>query len=247
MNNVCELPDFLSWEKGHQAGDVLQGGFNEPLPNLGCQESLLNQLTRHFRNQSTLMSAHTPSLLDFTYYPAQLMISEWLQYSLLLSRYVKHYEYALVSSNLSLKQSKIEELLPWRRRCTQSLYKLELFRTSIESHIEQADSEAEKTWKPILRDVEHVSSQITHWAAFLNSMVPFLDTHHSLIEAQSVRRLTYIVLVFTSLSLVASILSMTDQVLPWGGDMGIYFAIAVPLTAVVLLLCLLMTRFLGRS
>ena len=77
-------------------------------------------------------------------------------------------------------------------------------------------------------------------------MVPLLNTHQSLIEAQSVRRLTYIVLVFTSFSLVASILSMTEHVLPWGGHIWIYFAIAVPLTVVVFFSYLLGPRILGR-
>lgn len=249
--DVCEFPDFSLWEKSYQARGFPQEGSSVLVAarrlDLRDQESLLTQLVRNFQNQPAFMSTRNPNLLDFVYYPAQLMISEWLRYSLLLSRYVKHYEYALVSSNLSLQQSKIEELLPWRRRCTQSLYKLELFRMSVESHIQKTENGAEGTWKPILRDVDHVSSQIAHWAAFLNSMVPFLDTHQSLIEAQNVRRLTYIVLIFTPLSLVASILSMTDHVLPWEGHIWIYFAIAVPLTIVVLFLYLLVPRILGGT
>ena len=52
------------------------------------------------------------------------------------------------------------------------------------------------------------------------------------------KRLTYVVLAFVPLSLKASILSMNEKALPWSGDFGVYFAVAAPLTAVVLALCL---------
>jgi hypothetical protein len=88
----------------------------------------------------------------------------------------------------------------------------------IDSHLESSpNDELKAIWHPILQDVDNFSSQIGDWASFLGSMVMQLDTHQSLVEARSVRRFTYVVLAFASLSLVTSIFSMTDEVLPWGG------------------------------
>lgn len=78
-------------------------------------------------------------------------------------------------------------------------------------------------------------------------MVSYLDAHQSLIEARSVRRFTYVVLAFTALSLVTSIFSMTDEVLPWGSRFWIYIVIAVPFTVVVLLGYFTLSRNLGRA
>jgi hypothetical protein len=78
-------------------------------------------------------------------------------------------------------------------------------------------------------------------------MVTQLDTYQSLIEARSVRRFTYVVIAFTALSLVTSIFSMTDEVLPWGGRFWMYFAIAIPFTAFVLFGYFAISRNLGRT
>jgi Mg2+ and Co2+ transporter CorA len=78
-------------------------------------------------------------------------------------------------------------------------------------------------------------------------MVTQLDTHQALIEARSVRRFTYVVLAFTALSLVTSIFSMTDEVLPWSGRFWIYFVIAIPFTLIVLLGYFALSRNLGKA
>ncbi|KAF2005327.1 hypothetical protein P154DRAFT_616551 [Amniculicola lignicola CBS 123094] len=241
--------DFRAWEEARK----LQSSNKEP--SSGIEEdphgsnSLLNSLVRLFQDAPCASNTtHIPNVLSFAYFPTQLVLAEWMQYALLLSRYVKHYEYALISPNAGLKQSKVKELLPWRRRCIRSGLKLELLRRSVKHHILiVGTSEVQGRWRPVLEDIDHVSSQLAEWATFLNSMVPLLDSHQSLIEAQSVRHLTYIVLVFSSLSLVASIFSMSEKVLPWGGGHAwLYFAVALPLTAVVLGSYFLFLNIVGR-
>ncbi|KAF2115679.1 hypothetical protein BDV96DRAFT_599254 [Lophiotrema nucula] len=231
------ISDFWAWEGAQK----LYPSEKEPCSSLDADlqssNSLLHSLIRLFHDVSSVAQPkRRPDLLTFAYFPAQLIIAEWMQYALLLSRYVKHYEYTLISPNVGLKQSKVKELLPWRRRCIRSGHKLELLRRSLKHHILTAGtSEVQRRWRPILDDIDHVSSQMAEWATFLNAMVPLLDSHQSLIEAQSVRHLTYIVLVFSSMGLVASIFSMSERVLPWGGgQIWLYFAVALPLTAVVL-------------
>lgn len=166
-------------------------------------------------------------------------------YSLLLSRYVQHYEYTLISFKSSLGEAELRKLQPWRRRCIRSQQKLDLLRMFIQEYTKnRPDVRADDVWDHMLNDVNHISKQITHWASFLNSMVPLLDTHQSLVEAQDVRRLTYLVLVFVPFSLIASIFSMADKVLPWGSHFWLYFAVSVPFTVLILASSALLPRIL---
>jgi hypothetical protein len=209
--------------------------------------SLRDILIQCFQQPSPDFDAQDPSLLSLAYHPIRIVISEWNFYTMLLSRYVEHYEYALISSEASVQLSNLEELLPWRRRCARSQQRLCLLRVFIESHLQDIHNEKLKSiWKPVLQDIDHFSSQISNWASFLGSMVSQLDTHQSLIEARSVRRFTYVVLAFTALSLVTSIFSMTDEVLPWGSRFWIYIVIAVPFTLFVLLGYFTLSKNLGR-
>jgi hypothetical protein len=212
------------------------------------EPSLRDILIQCFQQPSPDFDAQDPSLLSLAYHPIRIVISEWNFYKMLLSRYVEHYEYALISSEASVQLSNLEELLPWRRRCARSLQRLCLLCVFIESHLQDIHNEKLKSvWTPVLQDIDHFSSQISNWATFLGSMVSQLDTHQSLIEARSVRRFTYVVLAFTALSLVTSIFSMTDEVLPWGSRFWIYVVIAVPFTLFVLLGYFTLSRNLGRA
>jgi Mg2+ and Co2+ transporter CorA len=77
-------------------------------------------------------------------------------------------------------------------------------------------------------------------------MVSQLDIYQSLIEARSVRCFTYVVLAFTALSLVTSIFSMRDEILPWGSRSWIFIVVAVPFTLFVLLGYFTLSENLGR-
>jgi hypothetical protein len=76
-------------------------------------------------------------------------------------------------------------------------------------------------------------------------MITQLDTHQSLVETRSVKRFPYVILVFTSLSFVTSVFSMTEKVLPWGGRFWICFATATPFPAFVLFASFALSRNLG--
>lgn len=212
------------------------------------QPSLREMLVQCFRQPSLDFHEQDPSLLTLAYHPIQIVIKEWNFFTMLLSRYVKHYEYAIISYEAGVQLSNLEELLPWRRRCVRSQKRLHLLYLFIESHLQNTcNEELKRIWKPILQDVNHFSSQIGDRASFLGSMVTQLDTHQALIEARSVRRFTYVVLAFTALSLATSIFSMTDEVLPWSGRFWIYFVIAIPFTLIVLLGYFALSRNLGGA
>lgn len=209
-------------------------------------DPLIKKLVDFLEVLPPAFSASNPSLHSLAYYPLRVVISEWMSYSLLLSRYVQHYEYTLISFKSSLDEMELIKLQPWRRRCIRSQQRLDLLRMFIQEYTEnRSDVGSNDVWDSILNDVNHVSKQITHWASFLDSMVPLLDTHQSLVEAQDVRRLTYLVLVFVPLSLVASIFSMAEKVLPWGSHFWLYFAVSVPFTVMFLVSLALLPRILS--
>ena len=209
-------------------------------------DPLIKQLVDYFEVMPPAFDASDPPIRSLAYYPLRLVISEWMFYSLLLSRYVQHYEYTLISFKSRVSEMELERLQPWRRRCFRSQQKLDLLRMFVQEHTEsRADNHVKDVWDLILIDVNHISKQIAYWASFLDSMVPLLDTHQSLLEAQDVRRLTYMALIFLPLSLVASIFSMAEKVLPWGGDFWLYFAVSLPLTLVIVSLSAFMPKILN--
>lgn len=245
------MTEFSQWKENNfnpSAADHVVRLTANRASQITDEPSLRDILVQCFRQPSPDFDEQDPSLLSLAYYPIQIVISEWNFYTMLLSRYVKHYEYAIISSEASVQLSNLEELLPWRRRCVRSQQRLHLLYVFIDSHLQNSrNEELKRIWKPILQDINHFSSQIGDWASFLGSMVTQLDTHQALVEARSVRRFTYVVLAFTALSLVTSIFSMTDEVLPWGSRFWIYIVIAVPFTFFVLLGYFTLSKNLGRA
>lgn len=68
------------------------------------------------------------------------------------------------------------------------------------------------------------------------SMVQLLESRRSMLEAANVSRLTFIALVFVPLSWVASLFSMADDYSPGHRNFWVYFATALPVLFLVVLL-----------
>jgi len=101
----------------------------------------------------------------------------------------------------------------------------------------------QQTWDIMLKDINYLLSQLTDYSRSLEQIVPvatlmvqLLDSRGSMLEAINVRRLTYIALVFVPLSWVASLFSMSDNYSPGHEQFWVYFATALPLLLLVLLL-----------
>lgn len=204
--------------------------------------------------------AECPSILSIIYYPLQIVISEWTLYVLLMSRYVKYYEYSFktVGSRLEhFAKSDIIELHRWRRRSQQSIQKLRTTRQFIENWCSRIDpsrnvisephdtpypvSEAPALWSALLMDVQQLEWQIIQnsrslesLSPIITSMVQLIASHDSIAQAKDVRRLTYIAIAFIPLSYLASIFSMSDPFGPAGEMFWVYWAAAVPLAIAIL-------------
>ncbi|KAK4233549.1 zinc transport protein ZntB [Achaetomium macrosporum] len=260
---LVDPPTTTIVEKGQGSGgrkgypsEPLHGGFedfaqrasftsftstpNDPL--LWNKRSMLNSLLYYFRHQPPGFSTTAqPSILSLGYYPTRVALAEWVIYIHLLSRYFKYYEYSLHDIQTRLHDSDIVDLQRWRRRCMQSRRKLRLLRAFIEHWLpHEADKQP---WDLVLRDVDDVLWHLEHYSRSLEQMIPVAtsmvqlhDSQHAMLETANVSRLTFIALVFVPLSWVASLFSMSDHYSPGGERFWVYFATALPVLVVVLLL-----------
>lgn len=172
------ITKFSNWQDNNDnlmTKDNARNSSTARASNTTEEPSLRDILIQRFQQPSPDFDAQDPSLLSLAYHPIRIVVSEWNFYTMLLSRYVEHYEYALISSEASVQLSNLEELLPWRRRCARSQQRLCLLRVFIESHLQDIHNEKLKSvWKPAFQDIDHFSSQISNWASFfgLYGLVP---------------------------------------------------------------------------
>ncbi|KAK6958361.1 hypothetical protein Daesc_001160 [Daldinia eschscholtzii] len=176
--------------------------------------------------------------------PIKLIIDEWLTYSLIMSRYIKVYEYSTQSVQGRLRNFESEDVVDlyrWRRRSQHSLHKLQVLKWFVESSINLSKRCHEhiapvEEGEDLTRDINYIIAQIEQNGNALEAMIPImasiiqlLDSRRSVVEAIYVKRLTYIAIVFLPLSFVATLFSMSDNFSIAGTGVWIYVATAVPL------------------
>ncbi|OTB15890.1 hypothetical protein K445DRAFT_366502 [Daldinia sp. EC12] len=194
--------------------------------------------------------------------PIKLIIDEWLTYSLIMSRYIKVYEYSTQSVQGRLRNFESEDVVDlyrWRRRSQHSLHKLQVLKWFVESSINISKRHHEnialvEEGEALIRDIDYIIAQIEQNGNALEAMIPImasiiqlLDSRRSVVEAIYVKRLTYIAIVFLPLSFVATLFSMSDNFSIAGTGVWIYVATAVPLLLVVLVVSGLPTQAAFRK
>ncbi|KAF5007510.1 hypothetical protein FDECE_6157 [Fusarium decemcellulare] len=204
--------------------------------------SMLDSIVHYFCTQPPPgLHSSSPSIMSIGYYPIRIVLAEWNLYIHLTSRFSKYYEYSLRDMSSRLHDNDIVDLQRWRRRCKQSRHKLSLLAGFVNHWIQDEDDK--EPWTLILNDVNYLRQQLQDYRQSLEqmvtvatSMVQLLDSRRSILEAVNVRRLTYIALVFVPLAWVASLFSMSDGYSPGDEHFWVYFATALPLLSLVLLL-----------
>lgn len=163
----------------------------------------------------------------------------------LVSRYLKYYEYSLQTLHSRPHESDIMDLQRWRRRIDQSQHKLNLLDEFIEHWLPE-DPDNKQPWEMLLRDIRYVRSQLREYSSSMERTVPvatamvqLLDAKHSARQAANVTLLTYIALVFVPLIWVSGLFSMSERYSPGQEKFWVYFATALPLLLVVLLVSLI--------
>lgn len=201
---------------------------------------MFSSLLHYYRTYPPGFVPAKPTILGVGYYPVRIVLSEWSVYTLLISRYFKYYEYSLQDMTNRLHDNDIVDLQRWRRRSKQSQNKLSMLAKFIDYGTQR---EGGQHWEMVLNDIQHVRQQLVYYSQSLEqivmvatSMVQLFDSRRSILEAINVRRLTYIALIFVPLSWVASLFSMSDAYSPGHRNFWVYFATALPLVVIVLLL-----------
>ena len=104
----------------------------------------------------------------------------------------------------------------------------------------------------LIEDYEHIASTIEIYDRRLDATVPIvtsliqiIDSQRSLQETANITRLTYLALVFVPLTFVASLFSMNDKITSSAQYFWRYFAVAIPVCALVLFIARLPQRFFG--
>ncbi|KAH7209892.1 hypothetical protein DER44DRAFT_883794 [Fusarium oxysporum] len=140
-----------------------------------------------------------------------------------------------------LRDEVLLDLQRWKSRSRSSHRKLNILRDVISSHILPSDDPA--VWNAVLNDINYLRDQLHDYSQSLEQMVmvatsliQLLDSRHSILEAINTKRLTFLALVFVPLAWVSSLFSMSDGYSPGHELFWVYFATALPVLAVVLLL-----------
>jgi hypothetical protein len=203
--------------------------------------SLLEDLVYYWeKEQPPAFQPDQPTLLSLTYYPLKIAAAEWVCYIAVMSHSIKQFEYSTEATfeehGLRKIDSDLRSLEAWGRRCLQTSSKLQSAITFLKYQTKGA-TELED-YSLMIRDFENIADLVTTYGRRLEIMVPVVtsvlqitDTRRSLKEAANVTRLTYLALLFVPLSFVASLFSMNGGVS--AHDLAIYFAVALPLCAMV--------------
>jgi len=247
--NIGDLPNYAKFQNKEKPGqfpqhlrpcDEIMGFFNVSPP--GWKE-------RGF------------SILSFAYHPIKIINQEWILYGLLMSRYIKYYEYTFpsVSSRLEhFEKHDVVDLHRWRRRSQQTIFKLQMTRRFVEYwHTKEyssntmindpadlasnPNSEDTSLWKLLLMDIIHLEEQIGQHAQSLEalspimtSLVQLIDSHKSISQSEDIKRLTYIAIAFIPLSYITGIFSMSGQYSPGGESFWVYWVTALPVAVLIM-------------
>ena len=222
-----------------------------------CQSfGLREELLAFFSTAKLEWQTEDPNILYLAHYAIQISINEWMLYGLLMSRYVKYYEYSFPSLGSRLEhfeKSGILDLNRWRRRAQQSIRKLQATRRFVE-YWSAKDKSVRDTkfstrsalhdvskWDLIVTDLKYLEEQIDQHARSLEalnpiitSLVQLIDSRKSIMQAEDIKRLTYIAIAFVPLTYITGIFSMSEPYSPGNERFWVYWATALPISALIM-------------
>jgi hypothetical protein len=216
------------------------------------------EMLKHFCDSPLELRVAKPSILSLAHYPLQSAISDWMLYRLLMSRYIKYYEYSFPTVTSRLKLFETDDLLDlhrWRRRSQQSLHKMQMTRRFVEHwrvkeqtpvQGRKSSSDELSSWDLLVMDLRYLEEQIEQRARYLEalgpimtSLVQLIDSHKSIAQAEDIRRLTYIAIAFIPLTYITGIFSMSEPYGPGRKYFWVYWVAAVPTAAIIMGLLML--------
>ncbi|EEU38403.1 uncharacterized protein NECHADRAFT_26045, partial [Fusarium vanettenii 77-13-4] len=251
----CE--DFRDKTTPHDSGVTLQLNNNSTNKNYKAQSDrrgMLDELVYYWMSASTpalamLEASAPPSLQALAYLPLRIVAAEWVNYITLIDFSLKEYEWrgsdGRVSSTrlvagpmdwtdkLDALDARLRALQTWRRRVMASTRKMR----------QVARHAAGAAWAALKEDYAALATEITDHANRLESIIPvvttgmtLLENRRALAEAANVGRLTALAFFFLPLTFVAGLFSIDGSYGPSGSQFWVYWAVAIPLVALAMLL-----------
>ncbi|KAL9110779.1 MAG: hypothetical protein Q9227_004771 [Pyrenula ochraceoflavens] len=229
------------------------------------------ELSRFTTNMSHTVDNEETRILLLSYEPLRIVAREWNNYVAVMRRLVKQYEYSNNEESTFLSKMKkldsdLNLLQSWRRRTIASLQKIDVVIRFLRSH--RGSGGPNDSLDDLLEDYLYLAKNIETYGHRLENMLPvvtslvqIVDSRRAFAETANISRLTILALIFMPLSYVSSLLSMGNNVAPSRRQFVIYLVVALPLTAVVILIacspivrlrahvgwvCSWRKRFLGR-
>ena len=186
------------------------------------------------------------SLRALSYYPLRIIAAEWVNYVAVMCFSLRQYDYnpsatASSAQDLDRIHAALHTLLSWPRRVLSTTTKLRRTIRFIQYH-EEYESPSE-SWSTLQMDYEHLILEIEKHGKQLKATISLVTAYLQLAkarrassESRTISRLTALALIFVPLSFVASLFSMNEIYVPGGPQFGLYFAVAIPLLMIVLLI-----------
>jgi hypothetical protein len=194
------------------------------------------------QNVPACFNPKDPSLQSLAYYPLRIVAAEWVKYVAVMYHCIKQYEYQHDRlPELDQFNKDLRELQGWRRRSMISLGKIRSILRMLKSN-EVVKGIKEQELGEIIEDFELIGLKLEDAGRRLENMLPVVmtlvqiaDARRSFAETADISRLTVLALVFVPLTFVASLFSMNTETMPGSKDFWVYFAVAVPVTLLVIL------------
>jgi len=211
--------------------------------------SMMNDMVHYWETEApACFDSADPSIQSLAYYPMRIVAAEWVKYIAVMQHSIKLYEYEGSHLDLSKFNMDIRELQGWRRRSMMSLKKVGVVIRHLKSHTSSTQSHTTSVaniledYVVISEDIENAGRRLENMLPVVTSLVQIIDARQSFAETANISRLTILALVFVPLSFVSSLFSMNSENVPGSEHFWVYFAVAIPVTAVVFLIARPPTR-----
>ncbi|KAI1362825.1 hypothetical protein F5Y08DRAFT_354930 [Xylaria arbuscula] len=198
--------------------------------------SLRENLLDLLRASPPGFSCGQPSVLSLVYFPARLILAEWVMYTFVMDRYVKHFERVFETPSgvvPTMTSEDLKELHRWRRRSEQSIQKLDHLANFVSFWRTQEPDHPQ--FKSLAGDLHFAAKKIEKCDDAFKAMVPnvmamiqIFESRKSIEESLRIKRLTVIAMIFISLSYIATLFSMADSYAPGQERFWVYFIVALP-------------------
>ncbi|KAL5406601.1 hypothetical protein PMIN06_001883 [Paraphaeosphaeria minitans] len=207
----------------------------------GQRGSLTDDLQYYWtRALPECFDATDPSLQALSFYPLNIVAAEWVKYVAVMHHCIKQFEYQHNHlPELDQFHRDLAELQAWSRRTVLSQGKVEalirLLRSpNFNSHRgdRQLDCLSEDL-ELILHKMQDAGRRLENTLPIVMTSVQIADTRRTYAEQADIKRLTVLALIFVPLTFIASLFSMNTENMPGSKDFWVYFAVAIPVTLLV--------------